>query len=160
MDTTLEDRKINWFLIFLYGAIAELPGIIGNLVYVYLIGTPMSETYRMGFNAEYMDHIGMFIFMCLNFLSFFGIAFWIAKRNRTRTLYNGMRLVIVGIIIELLFYWIVGVDFKLRYAFTFATYLVAIALAGLNPFILKGKRKHLKDWDAHKDEEYEKKTRK
>lgn len=159
MDTTLEDRKINWFLITLYGIIAALPGIIGNLVYVYLIGERMSDTYVLGFNHEYMSHIGIHMLYVLNWLSVFGITFWIAKRNRTRTLYNGMRLLLVVIVVELLFFWIIGLEFRLRYAFSWLFYLVAIALAGVTPFILKGKRKHLKDWDAHKDEEYHKKTR-
>ena len=160
MDTTLEDRRINWFLIALYGIIAALPGIIANLIYVYLIGEPMSDTYELGFNQEYMTRIGVFIFMVMGFLSYAGISFWISKRNRTRTLYNSVRLVFVGFLVELLFYWIIGVEYRIGYAFTLAVYLVAVLLAAFTPLMLKGKRKHLKDWDARKDEQYEKQTRK
>jgi sensor histidine kinase YesM len=160
MDTTLADRRITWPLIILYGIIAALPGILGNLIYVYLIGEPMSDTYEMGFNQEYMTRIGIFIFMTLGFLSYAGIIFWITKPDRARSLYNGFRLVFVGYAVELLFLWIVGIQYRIAFAFTLAVYFVAILIATFTPLMLKGRRKHLKDWDAKKGPEYDKKTRK
>lgn len=159
MDTTLQDRRINWPLIIIYGIIAALPGIIGNLIYVYLIGQPMSDSYPLSFNQEYMSRIGVFIFMAVGFLSYAAIAFWIAKRNRVRTLYNSFRLVLVGFLVELLFLWIVGIQYTFAYAFTLAVYLVAAVIASFTPVLLKGKKKHAKDWDARKDEGYEQQTR-
>ncbi len=159
MDTTLQDRRITWFLIILYGIIAALPGIIGNLIYVYLIGSPMSDAYPLSFNQEYMSRIGIFIFMALGFLSYAGIAFWIAKRNRVRTLYNSFRLVLVGFITEVIFLMIVGVQYTFAYAFTFAVYLVAAVIASFTPVLLKGRETHAKDWDARKDKNYDEQTR-
>lgn len=159
MDTTLEDRRINWFLIILYGIIAELPGILGNLIYVYLIGESMSDAYPLAFTQEYMSRIGIFIFMTLGFLSYSGISFWIAKPNRSRTLFNSFRLVLVGFVVELLFLWIVGIEYRIGYAFTPAVYLVAVVIGSFTPMLLKGRQKHAKDWDARKDANYDKKTR-
>ena len=159
MDTTLENRRIGWGLIFLYGLIAALPGIVANLIYVYLIGEPMSDTYVMGFNHEYMSRIGIFIFMIVGFLSYTGIAFWIAKPDRTRALFNGVRLVLVGHLFEILFLFIVGVGYQIGYAFAPATYMVGIIIASFTPLMLKGRKTHLKDWDARKDENYDRKTR-
>lgn len=159
MDTTLEGRRINWFYIILYGIIAALPGILGNLIYVYLIDEPMSDAYQTAFTQEYMTRIGIFIFMTLGFLSYSGIAFWIAKPNRTRTLYNSVRLVMVGFLVEMLFLWIVGVEYRIGYFFTLAVYLIAAVIASFTPVLLKGRQTHAKDWDARKDANYDKKTR-
>lgn len=159
MDTTLEDRRVNWLYIIIYGIIAALPGILGNLIYVYMIGEPMSDTYPLAFTQQYMTRIGIFIFMTLGFLSYSGIAFWIAKPNRTRTLYNSARLVLVGFLTELLFLWIVGVEYRIGYVFTLAVYFVAAIIASFTPLLLKGKQTHAKDWDARKDKNYDQKTR-
>lgn len=159
MDTTLADRKINWIHIILYALCAALPSILANLIYVYLIGEPMSDSYELRFDQEYMMRIGLFIFMTLGFLSYGGIAFWIAKPNRARTLRNSVRLVLVGYIFELIFLWIVGVEFRFAYLFAPAVYMIAVIVTSFTPLILKGRRKHLKDWDTHKDENYDKKTR-
>lgn len=160
MDTTLEGRKVTWLYAILYGLSAELVPIIANLLYVFVWGNLINPELNLSFTHEYMTNTGVLIFQTIGFLSYFGTAFWIAKRSRVRTLYNGFRLVLAGIVAELLFYWIVGVEFLPRYAFSFLTYFVAIALAAITPPILKGRKTHRKDWDAHKDEEYDKKTRK
>lgn len=160
MDTTLENRRVTWPIIIAYGIAAALPGIIANLIYVYLIAEPMSDAYTLRFNEEYMTRIGIFIFMSIGFISYLSTAFWIAKRNRTRTLYNSFRLVLVGYITELIFLWIVGVEYRIFYAFNIGVYLVAVVIASFNPLSLKGKKTHQKDWDARKDENYEKRTRK
>jgi hypothetical protein len=159
MDTTLEDRRITWPLILLYGVIAALPGIFGNLIYVYLLGSP-SDAYPPGFNQEYMSRIGIFIFMTLGFLSYSGNAFWIARRNRASTLYNSVRLVLTGFLVEVLFILLMGIEYQLAYSFTLVVYLVGALIASFTPLMLKGKRKHLKDWDAQKTEETEKRVRK
>lgn len=159
MDTTLEDRRIGWGLIALYALVTELVPIIANLLYVYVWGNLIND-YNLRFTEQYMTDLGAFIFMTLGFLSYAGTAIWIAKRSRTRTMYNGLRLVLIGAIIEIIFYWIIGVGFEFRYAFSFLSYLVAVILATLTPPILKGRQTHLKDWDARKDEEYHQKKRK
>jgi hypothetical protein len=159
MDTSLEDRRINWGLIVLYALCAELVPIIVNLLYVFVWGNLIND-YNLRFNDAYMTDLGSMIFLSVGFLSYAGTAFWISKRSRTRTMYNGFRLVLAGIVFELLFYWIIGVSFELRYAFSFLTYLIAVILATLTPPILKGKQTHLKDWDSRKDKEYHEKKRK
>ncbi len=159
MDTSLEDRRISWGLIALYALCAEIVPIIANLLYVYVWGNLIND-YNLEFNDPYMTDLGAMIFLSVGFLSYAGITVWIAKRRRTRTLYNGLRMVLIGIVYELLFYWLVGVSFEFRYAFSFLTYLIAVILATLTPPILKGKQTHLKDWDSRKDEEYHKTTRK
>jgi hypothetical protein len=159
MDTTLEDRRVNWLHIILYGLVAALPGIVANLIYVYMIGEPMSDAYELRFDVEYMTRIGIFIFMTIGFLSYTGIAFWIAKPNRTRTLYNGARLVLVGHLFEILFLFLMGVTYKIAYLFAPATYMVGIVIAAFTPLLLKGRQTHAKDWDARKDPNYDKKTR-
>lgn len=159
MDTTLEGRKVTWLYAILYGLCAELVPIIANLLYVYVWGNLINPELNLSFTQEYMTDIGALIFQTIGFLTYFGTAFWIAKRSRVRTLYNGFRMVLAGIVLEFVFYWIVGVEFLPRYAFSFLTYFVAIALAAITPPVLKGRKTHRKDWDAHKDEEYEKKKR-
>ncbi len=159
MDTTLEDRKITWGLTAIYGLVSELVPIIALLLYVFVWGNLIND-YNLSFTHEFMSEIGVFILMCIGFLSHAGTSFWIAKRSRTRTLFNGFRLLLTVIVVEIAFYYIVGLDFRLRYSFTFLTYAVGIVLAAITPPVLKGKKTHRKDWDALKDEEYEKKTRK
>lgn len=159
MDTTLEDRRIGWGLIALYALCVELVPITVNLLYVYVWGNLIND-YNLRFTDQYMTDLGSLIFMTIGFLSYAGTAFWIAKRSRTRTLYNGLRLVLFGIIYEVLFYWIIGVGFEFRYAFSFLFYLIAVLIATIIPPILKGRQTHLKDWDARKGEEYHKKKRK
>lgn len=160
MDTSLEGKKINWIYIISYGFVAELIPILAVVLHVYVWGNLIHPEYNLSFTQEYMTRVGVPILQSVGFLSYAAIAFWIAKRSRVRTLYNGFRLLLVGIIVELIFYWIIGVGFEFRYAFSLITYPIAIILATLTPPILKGKQTHLKDWDARKDEEYHKKKRK
>lgn len=159
MDTTLEDRKITWPYIIMYGVASELVPIIANLLYVFVWGNLISGN-DLRFTHEYMSEIGVFIFMCIGFLTHAGTSFWIAKASRTRTLYNGFRLLLVIIAVEIAFYYIVGIGFQFRYSFSFLTYAIGIVLAAVTPPILKGRRTHLKDWDKNKDREYEKTKRK
>ena len=160
MDTTLENRKINWGLIAIYGLVSELVPITALLLYVFVWGNLINPDYNLSFTHEMMTEIGVFILMCIGFLSHAGTSFWIAKRSRVRTLFNGFRLLLVVIVVEIAFYYIVGLNFQLRYAFTFLTYAIGIVLAAITPPVLKGRKTHRKDWDALKDKEYEKKTRK
>ena len=160
MDTTLSGRKINWGLIALYGLVSELAPITALLIYVFVWGNLINPEMNLSFTHEMMSEIGVFILMTVGFLSHSGTSFWIAKRSRVRTLFNGFRLLLVVIVVEIAFYYIVGLNFQMRYFFTFLVYAVGIVLAALTPPVLKGKKTHRKDWDVRKDEEYHKKTRK
>ena len=159
MDTTLEDRKIKWPHIIMYGVVSEMVPIIANLLYVFVWGNLISDA-NLRFTHDYMSEIGVFIFMVVGFLTHAGTSFWIAKASRTRTLFNGFRLLLVIIVVEIAFYYIVGLEFRIHYAFSFLTYAIGIILAALTPPILKGRRTHLKDWDKRKDQEYEETKRK
>lgn len=160
MDTTLEGRKITWLHIFLYALVSELAPIVANLLYVYVWGNLINPDLNLSFTHGYMTEIGVFIFMCVGFLSHTGTSFWIAKASRVRTLFNGARLLLVVIVLEVIFYYIVGLEYRIHYAFTFLVYAIGIILAAVTPPILKGRKTHLKDWDKHKDEEYHKAKRK
>ena len=160
MDTTLSDRKITWGLIALYGFVSELVPITALLIYVYVWGNLINPEMNISFTHEMMSEIGVFILMCVGFLSHSGTSFWIAKRSRVRTLFNGFRLLLAVIVVEIAFYYIVGLSFEMRYFFTFLVYAVGIVLAAITPPVLKGKKTHRKDWDVRKDENYHKTTRK
>ena len=160
MDTTLSDRKITWGLIALYGLVSELVPITALLIYVYVWGNLINPEMNISFTHEMMSEIGVFIFMVVGFLSHSGTSFWIAKRSRVRTLFNGFRLLLAVIVVEIAFYYIVGLNFQMRYFFTFLVYAVGIVLAAITPPVLKGKKTHRKDWDVHKDENYHEAKRK
>ena len=160
MDTSLENRKITPTIIALYGLCAELVPITANLLYVYVWGNLIHPELNLSFTESYMEDTGVMIFLSIGFLSYLGTAFWIAKRSLTRTFFNSARLVLAGAIVELIFYWIIGVSFEFRYAFSFITYLVAVLIATLTPTLMKGKKTHRKNWDEKKDQEYEKVKRK
>lgn len=131
MDTTLENQKVKPIHILSYGFVAEAIPIIALLLYVLF----SSEG---ELSQGFMEETGFFILLTVSFFSFLAISFWIAKRSKHKTFLNGIYLVIVGVVLELIFYWIIQIDFRIIFIFSFLGKFVAIIIAGVTPITLKG----------------------
>lgn len=164
-DTTLEDRKVTTGHIIAYGVVAALIPIIANLLYVYG-GNLLDAGRNMRFDDEFMLDMGFVIYQGIGFLTFWGTAFWIARKSRVRTLQNSVGMLVVGFVTVLLFDWIMGISvtnlrmFGYHLFYILLTWTVGILFGSIIPRILKGKRTHHEDWDARKDKEYHEKKRK
>ena len=134
MDTTLENQKIKPIHILSYGFVAEIIPIIGIILYVLL-------SKEKAFSQSFMEETGFLVLLTLSFFSFLAISFWIARRSKHKTFLNGIYLVIVGIVLELLFYWIIQVEFRALFVYSFLGKIVGVMIAGLTPITLKGTKK-------------------
>lgn len=144
MDTSLEGKKITWKYIIPYGIVTELVPISLLLIHVYVWGNLLNPDLALSLTHEYMIDYGMFFLLAGGFIAFSGTTLWIAKRSISRTFYNGVRLVIVGSIVEILFFFIVGLEFRMIYVFSILVKFVASILGGVTPRLLKGKQTHKK----------------
>lgn len=140
MDTTLENQKVKPIHILSYGFVAEMIPIIGVILYVLL---SKEET----FSQSFMEDTGFLVLLTLGFFSFLAISFWIAKKNKHKTFLNGIYLVIVGIVLELLFYWIIQVEFRPVFVYSFLGKIVGVMIAGVTPITLKGTKERRPDDD-------------
>lgn len=145
MDTTLENQKVKPIHIISYGFVAEIIPIAALLLYVlFSKGGELSPSF--------MHETGFLILLTFGFFSFLAISFWIAKKSKHKTFLNGILLAVTGIIFELLFYWIIQVDFQVIYVFSFLGKLVGVMIAGVTPITLKGtKDRRPTDDHDHKD---------
>ena len=145
MDTTLENQKVKPIHILSYGFVAEIIPIVALLLYVLFS--------RDGeLSNSFMQETGFIILLTVSFFSFLAISFWIAKRNKHKTFLNGVLLVITGIVFELIFYWIIQVDFQVLFIFSFLGKFVGVMIAGVTPITLKGtKERRPRDDHDHKD---------
>ncbi len=144
MDTSLEGKKITWKYIIPYGIVTELLPISFLLIHVYVYGRILNPESGLVFNDKYMIDYGMFFILAAGFIAFAGTSLWIAKRSISRTFYNGFRIVLVGSIVEIIFFLLVGLQIRWIYVFSFLVKLVASVLGSVTPPLLKGKRTHKK----------------
>lgn len=145
MDTTLENQKVKPIHIISYGFVAEIIPIAALLLYVLFSKDGV-------LSPAFMQETGFIILLTIGFFSFLAISFWIAKRNKHKTFLNGVLLALTGIIFELLFYWIIQVDFQVIFIFSFLGKFVAVIIAGVTPITLKGtKERRPTDDHDHKD---------
>ncbi len=145
MDTTLENQRVKPIHIISYGFVAEIIPIAALLLYILFS--------RDGeLSASFMQETGFMILLSVGFFSFLGISFWIAKRNKHKTFLNGVLLAVTGIVFELLFYFIIQVNFQAVFIFSFLGKFVAVMIAGVTPITLKGtKDRRPTDDHDHKD---------
>lgn len=145
MDTTLENQKVKPIHILSYGFVAEIIPIAALLLYILFS--------RDGeLSNAFMQETGFMILLSVSFFSFLAISFWIGKRNKHKTFLNGFLLVITGIVLELIFYWIIQVNFQAIFIFSFLGKCVGVMIAGVTPITLKGtKERRPHDDHDHKD---------
>lgn len=145
MDTTLENQRVKPIHILSYGFVAEIIPIA--LLVIWHLVSVGSLSVSQGF----MEDTGFLLLLTTSFFSFMAIAFWIARNDRHKTFLNGVFLVIVGIVLELFFYWIINVEFRVMFIFSFLGKFLGVILAGVTPVSLKGtKERRPSDDHDHK----------
>lgn len=147
MDTTLENQKVRPIHILSYGFVAEMIPIGMLLLYVYGYGRLIASDQSYALSQAFMEDTGFIVLLTFGFFSFLAISFWIAKKDKHKTFLNGILLVVVGIVLELLFYWIINVDFRIMFIFSFLGKLVGVMVAGVTPTSLKGTKDRRPDDD-------------